>query len=67
MLIGGLSNIKTPGEQISTIEQVHEEVPIETEEQAHIRKSKLFEMALSAISVASLNFSTVPAKKFQDT
>lgn len=38
-----------------------EQVPEETEEQAHLRKSKLFEMALSAISVASLHFTLAPA------
>ena len=31
-----------------------------------MRKSKLFEMALSAISVASLRFTTAPAQNSQD-
>ena len=43
-----------------------EKVPEETEEQAHLRKSKLFEMALSAITVASLNFTLAPAQNSQD-
>lgn len=43
-----------------------EQVPEETEEQAHLRKSKLFEMALSAISVASLHFTVAPAQNSQD-
>ena len=59
-----LGNI-TPVDQSSSLVQIEEAPPIpETEEQAHQRKTKLFEMALSSISAASLRFSVAPA---QDT
>ena len=66
-LISDLSTIKTPEGRQTQLEQVQtEQVPEETEEQAHLRKSKLFEMALSAISVASLRFTVAPAQNSQD-